>query len=155
MNLKTQKRLAAQILKIGKGRVWFDPSRLDEIKEAITNADLRSLIKDSAIQKRPEKSISRFRVRKNLVQKRKGRKQGLGSRKGKKTARLSAKRLWMNRIRAQRNLLSSLKEKSLIENKTFRDLYKKSKGGFFRSRQHIMLYLNENKLFLNNKDGKK
>lgn len=154
MILKTQRRLAARILKIGKNRVWFDPIRLDEIKEAITNADLRSLIKDKAIQKMPAASISRFRIRKKLIQKRKGRRTGLGSRKGKRTARLPSKRSWMLKIRAQRTLLKSIKQKNLIKNETYRDLYKKAKGGFFRSRSHIILYLNENKLFLK-KNGKK
>ena len=35
MNLTTQKRLAASILKVGLNRVWMDPERMEEIsKEA-------------------------------------------------------------------------------------------------------------------------
>lgn len=155
MKLKTQKRLAAKLLNAGKTRVWFDPGRLDDIKEAITKADLRSLIKSGIIKKKPITGISRFRTRKRLLQKRKGRQQGAGSRKGTRTARLSSKQEWMNKIRAQRNLIYALKKRKIITNETFNLLYKKSKGGFFRSRSHVMLYLNENKMLLENKNGKK
>jgi large subunit ribosomal protein L19e len=155
MNLKTQKRLAAQIMKVGETRVWFDPGRLDEIKEAITKADLKPLIKNEAIKKKPEKGISRFRARKRQTQRKKGRQQNTGSRKGKRTSRLSGKQEWMNRLRAQRKLIFTLRETASITNDTFKILYKKAKGGFFRSRSHIMLYLKENKLLAERKNGKK
>ena len=51
MNLKSKKRIAAKILKCSPKRVKLDPSRDDEIKESVTKADLRSLIKDKAIKK--------------------------------------------------------------------------------------------------------
>ncbi len=146
MTLKSQKRIAAQILKAGVTRIWFDPNRLSEIKEAITKADIRSLIKDLAIQKKPSKSISSGRAKKIRVQKAKGRRKGLGSRKGTKNARRPSKRSWIINIRNQRMLLAILKQKGLITPRTFNDLYRKSKGGFFRSKRHIKLYLKENKL---------
>lgn len=152
MTLKSQKRIAANILKVGTTRVWFDPNRLSEIKEAITKADVRSLIKDLAIQKKPSNSTSSGRKKKIRVQKTKGRRKGIGSRKGTKNARRPSKRSWMINIRNQRMLLKALKEKELITNATFKDLYKKSKGGFFRSKRHIKLYLKENKLVIS-KDG--
>lgn len=146
MKLQTQKRIAAQILKCGKNRIWFDPTRLTEIKEAITKVDIRSLIKDLAIQKKQVNSISGFRRRKALLQKRKGRRRGQGSRKGKKTARFPRKRQWINKVRAQRNFLKTLKARKLVTPPQFRDLYTKSKGGFFRSKRHIQLYLEEHQL---------
>src|SRR3989344_9238947 len=102
MELKIQKRLAAQILKCSPKRILFDQNRLDEIKESITKADLKSLIKDRAIIRKPVKGISRVRIRRRKVQKRKGRQKGPGSRKGKRTARLSKKREWINIIRIKR-----------------------------------------------------
>ena len=150
MNLSSRRRIAAQLLKCGENRVWFDDKRLSEIKEAITKADIRGLISDLAIQKKPEVGNSRFRVRKNLVQKRKGRRQGEGTRKGKQTARLPKKRVWMNRIRPQRRLLKELTERELITPGTRKTLYQKAKGGFFRSRRHIKLYLEEHKLVQQN-----
>ena len=34
--LTSQRRLAAQILKIGQNRVWIDPERIDDVEVAIT-----------------------------------------------------------------------------------------------------------------------
>tara|TARA_Y100000310_G_scaffold138289_2_gene137231 strand:+ start:34219 stop:34716 length:498 start_codon:yes stop_codon:yes gene_type:complete len=150
MNVGGRKRIAAQLLKCGENRVWFDPKRLSEVKEAITKSDIRALIRDLAVQKKPELGSSRVRARKRLMQKRKGRQQGAGSRKGKRTARLPRKRAWINRIRPQRDVLKKLNDSGLISPATYRLLYKKAKGGFFRSRRHIKLYLEEHKLIKQN-----
>lgn len=146
MKLRNQKRIAAKILKVGKKHVKFDPDKLSEIKEAITKADLRSLVGQNIIKKKQYQSQSRSRARKIAEQKRKGRRKGHGSRKGKSTARLPPKRTWINKVRLQRDLLSVLKEKKLITNKTYREMRRKVKGGFFRTRSHISLYLKEHNL---------
>jgi len=139
--LTSQKRIAAGILKIGLDRVWFDPARLSDIKEAITKQDLRALIRDGGIKAQPVKATSKFWVRKRKVQKRKGRRKGEGSRKGKKTARLNQKKVWINKIRLQRDFLKELRNKDKITRAVYKELYLKSKGGFFRSKRHIKLYL--------------
>ena len=41
MKLSNQKRMAAEVLKVGESKVIFDPKRTKEIKEAITKADIR------------------------------------------------------------------------------------------------------------------
>ena len=146
MNLKTQRRIAADLLKTGINRVKFDPEMLTEIKEAITKSDIRSLIKKGAIKAEAYQSQSRFRARKRLEQKRKGRRKGHGSRKGKKTARLPAKRIWIEKIRLQRKFLRLLKNKNLIITKDYRNLMLKAKGGFFRSKRHIKLFIEERSL---------
>lgn len=143
MKIDNQKRLAAQILKCSKKRVKFDPDSSSEIKEAITKADIRGLIKDKIISKIPARGVSRGRARKRLVQKRKGKQKGEGSKKGSKGARLPKKKAWMNKIRAQRKLLKLLKKNKIIDGKLYREFYSKSKGGFFRSRRHIKIYLEE------------
>ena len=53
MDLKVQKRLAAQIFGCSPDRVVFDNDRLDDIKQAITKRDLKLLIGDGAITKKP------------------------------------------------------------------------------------------------------
>lgn len=146
MELKTQKRLAANILKCSKKRIWLDPNRLDEIKEAITKFDIKNLIRDEAIKVKRKKGISKFRARKKKEQKRKGRQKGFGSRKGKRTARLSKKDAWKNSIRVQRRYLKEIKAEGAIERKVYRNLYLKSKGGFFRSKRHIKLYIEDHGL---------
>ncbi len=143
MKLNNQKRLAAQILKCSKKRIRFDTDRLSDIKEAITKVDIKGLIKDKAIRKVAVRGSSRGRARNRLEQRRKGKQRGAGSRKGSRGARLPAKREWINKVRSQRDLLKKLKEKKAIDDKIYREFYLKSKGGFFRSRRHIKLYLEE------------
>lgn len=133
-------------MKCSPKKVRFDPARLDEIQEAITKFDIRQLIKDKAITKKHSDSTSRGRARKRLSQKRKGRQAGQGRKKGKKTARLTKKRKWINKVRIMRSFLKELRDKEIINKKDYGILYKKVKGGFFRSKRHIKLYIAENNL---------
>lgn len=146
MNLNVQKRIAAQVFKSGENRVSFDTTRLNEIKEAITKADIRNLINDSAIILKQKKGISSFRSNKIKLQRRKGKRKGLGSRKGTKTARSSRKKTWMIKVRVQRRFLKLLKSKSYISVQNYRITYKMIKGNMFRSKRHLKLYLDENNL---------
>jgi len=146
LNLKVQKRITKSLTKAGKKRIKFVSEALEDIKAALTKKDIRGLIKRKSIKIKQKKNSSRSRIRKKLIQKRKGRGKGLGSRKGKKTARLKPKEKWMNNIRAQRKIIKELREKKLITPQTYRKTYLKSKGGFFRSRRHILTYLTEHNL---------
>ena len=146
MKIEVQKRLAAQVLKCSPKRVWLDPDSSSDIKGAITKIDIKSLIKKGLIKGKPVKGISKFRSRKIKRQKRKGKQKGAGSRKGKRTARLSKKRAWIGKVRIQRSFLMELRDKKLIDTSTYRELYSKNKGGFFRSKRHIKLYLNDRNL---------
>ena len=147
MKLKLQQRLSSDVFKRSPKKIHFNEEMLDDIKEAITKADIRGLIKKNAIIVEPIRGISRVRARKTAVQKSKGRQKGKGSRKGKKTSRLPSKRAWMNKIRLQRDLLKELRTKDLISRGNFRTLYLKAKGGFFRNRRHLKIYINDNSLF--------
>ncbi len=49
MNLKKKKILAARTLKVGKDRIVFLKTRMDEIKEAITKNDIKDLYTKGAI----------------------------------------------------------------------------------------------------------
>ena len=146
MELKVQKKLAAKLLKCSPKKIKVDISRLEDIKESITEHDIKGLIKEGALQKRKPQQSSRARARKIQKQKRKGKRKGPGSRKGSPNARLADKKRWMNAIRAQRKLLKELREAAKISQKDYRQLYMKSKGGFFRSRRHINLYIEEHNL---------
>jgi len=147
MNLRNQRRISAQLLKVGTKKVYFDPENLSEIKEAITKHDIRGLINQKIIKVKQTKQQSKSRTRKLRQQKRKGRRKGKGSRKGKRTARIPRKRQWIQKMRTQKKLIKELKQKTLVSAKTYKDVYKKLNTGFFRSRRHIKLYLTENKLF--------
>jgi len=152
MKLNVQKRLAASVLKCSPKRIKLDTSMLEEIKESITKADIRALIIDKAIVKTPARGISRFHARKIHVQKTKGKRRGHGSRKGKATARLPRKALWMSAIRKQKVLLKELRDTGKILKSTYHNLYRKAKGGFFRSVRHIRIYLEEHNLIKNGKN---
>lgn len=151
MDLKVQKRLAAQLLECSPKRVVFNIERLDDIKQAITNRDLRLLIGDGAISRKPMNATSKFRVRKLKIQKSKGRRKGPGSRKGKFNTHFDSKQTWMNNVRVQRAFLRLLVGKGIITRKAYRELYLKSKGGYFRSRRHIKLFLQEHNEMLQKK----
>lgn len=146
MDLKSQKNMAAKLLKCGRSRVWFDPARIGDLSEAITGADIRRLIKDGVIKELPKKGISSYRKNKIKKQKSKGRRKGEGSRKGKIKTRIGRKRTWIKRIRTIRKMIKEMKNNGRIENKTYHDIYVKSKSGFFRSKSHIMTYLERNNL---------
>lgn len=143
MRVDTQKRLASEVTGSSAKRIILDKSKLAEIKEAITKSDIRSLIKQGIIKVRPLRGVSRSRARARRIKLRKGRQRGLGTRKGKRTARAPKKKVWTNRIRLQRKFIRSLKEKGAIDPKSYRLLYLKAKGGFFRSRRHVKLYVKE------------
>jgi large subunit ribosomal protein L19e len=100
---------------------------------------------------KPKRGSSKVRHRKKLKQKRKGRRSGEGSRKGKKTSRFPRKKEWMLTVRIQRGFIKKLRDKKLIDSATYRNLYRKAKGGFFRSKRHIKLYIGEQNLIKNGK----
>ena len=55
MNLTTQKKLAAKILKVGVNRVWIDPEHMEEVSRAITRNSVKALINNGVIKKVKEK----------------------------------------------------------------------------------------------------
>lgn len=132
MSLKNQKRLAAELLKVGESRVWIDPASVESVEAAITREEIRKLIHEGVIRKRPEHGISRGRIRS------KPKRRGPGSRKG---STISRKTLWINRIRKLRKILRHLKGSKRISKSTYRRLYLLAKGGAFRSASHLKEYI--------------
>ena len=135
--------MAAQILKCGINRISLDKDGSAEIKEAITKKDIRVLINQGVISRKRVLNTSKFWARKIKSQKKSGKRKSPGSRKGKKTARLEPKRVWINKIRLQRKILKSLRDKEAINLQDYHQLYMKSKGGFFRNKNHLRTYIEE------------
>jgi large subunit ribosomal protein L19e len=129
---RSKKRMAASVLKVGKNRAKLDPKSLDTLGDAITKASLKGLIRDGKIWAVKSKGISKGRARKNLNKTR-----GPGSRKGAKGAIIDKKTRYMTKVRALRKYVKSQKEKNLITNKQFNDLYKQIRGGQVRSVAHL------------------
>ncbi|MBR9680333.1 MAG: 50S ribosomal protein L19e [Candidatus Altiarchaeota archaeon] len=137
MNLKVQKRIAGELLKCGKDRVWFNPDELSSIAKAITRQDIRGLMNKGLIKKKQDKGVSRGRAREIMAKKKKGRRVGAGSRKGTKYARFPKKDRWMLKIRAQRKVLKTLRDAGEVTRSLYRRLYLMAKGGVFRSKNHM------------------
>ena len=141
MDLKNQKRMAAEILKCGHTRVWIDPNRIEDVADAITRADIRTAIESGTIRAKPQKGISRGRARYMAAQKAKGRRRGQGSRKGAQGARTPRKRRWIQTIRPIRVELAQLRDTGKITKKVYREFYMKAKGGMFKSRNNLLMHL--------------
>ena len=146
MNLSVQRALAARILKVGKGRIWIDPEREDDVSIAITREDIKTLIHEKAIQVKYDKGVSRARVRTELEKKKFGKRRRIGSRKGKKNAIISKKTQWILKIRPQRKYLRRLRGKRIITPTNYRKLYRWATAGRFRSIAHLEHFINENKM---------
>lgn len=139
----THRRLAAAELKVGESRVWInpDPEAAGEIADAITHEDIRAQIEAGNIKAVPKKGNSRARFRAKAEKRAYGHRKGPGHRKGAKGARTPHKELWMAKIRAQRRRLKELREGGQIDRHTYRMLYRKSKGGEYRSTAHLNAYI--------------
>ncbi|WP_423792852.1 50S ribosomal protein L19e [Methanocaldococcus indicus] len=146
MDVSVQRRIAAEILKCGLDRVWIDPEHLEDVKAALSRDDIRALIKRGVIKKLQKKGISSARVKKLKEQRKKGRRRGPGSRRGAKGARTPPKEKWMNTIRALRKTLKQLRDDGQIDRNVYRKLYRMAKGGYFRSRAHLFLYMEEHEI---------
>ncbi|MBN1763471.1 MAG: 50S ribosomal protein L19e [Methanomicrobia archaeon] len=146
VNLAKQKRIAAQVLKVGEGRVWIDPEASEDVAEAITREDIRGLIEEGAITLKQKKGVSRARARVRATQKALGRRKGHGSRKGAKGARDSRKKQWITKIRALRRRLKELRDGDFMDKTTYRRLYNKANGGEFRNVAHLNDYITANDL---------
>lgn len=134
MSLKSQRRLAAEILKVGQNRVWIDPERTDDVEIAITREEIKKLIHEKAIQQLPEKGVSRSRARELHRRKKKGLRKGPGKRSKTKVSR---KEIWMKKIRALRRRLRDLKEKRIITESTYRQFYTMAGSGIFESNAEL------------------
>ncbi len=142
INLRGKRVLAARMLGVGANRIQFDPEYLEDIEDAITRDNVRSLISARTIRVRGFSGTSRGRTRaRHLKAKKHGR--GQGSKKGKKGARQGKKELWVRRVRAMRHHIKVMKSRDVISNKGYWSLYKKVKGGQVRSLAHLRELVNE------------
>ena len=141
MSLKSQRRLAAEILKVGESRVWIDPERIDYVETAITREEIRKLIHEKVVKSLPEKGVSRSRARVLNEKRKKGLRKGPGGKSGPARSKISKKQAWMNRIRPLRRRLNELKDTRAITVSNYRKLYDMSESGVFESKADLERYI--------------
>jgi len=146
MATNTVRRIASDILRAGESKIRFKPDAMQKIGEALTREDVRSLIADGSIYAIAKRGVSRLRGRTKQAQKRKGRRRGAGSKKGTFATRGGKKRAWIDKVRAQRNYLSSLVEAGNIAPEASRKIYMMIKGNAFKGVKVLETYLKDNKL---------
>jgi large subunit ribosomal protein L19e len=140
-NLTSQRRLAAQVMKVGRNRVWIDPERIEDVEGAITREDIKKLVHERVIGALPEKGVSRGRAKVVQAKKRKGRRKGPGSKSGAGHATISKKEAWMTKIRSLRRRLRELKAGRIITETTYRQTYMIAGSGRFASIADMERYL--------------
>jgi large subunit ribosomal protein L19e len=131
----TVKRLAASILKVGENRIRIKPDEVGRAMDALTREDVRGLIEEGVVY-----SLRYVGPRTKPRRKRKR----AGSRKGTKYSRKGAKEGWMEKVRSQRKYLTELLASGDLTPKFKREVYLKIKGGVFKGKNALRIYLADN-----------
>lgn len=130
MNLRNKKLLAARTLNVGKERIVFVKSRLEEIKEAITKQDIRDLQKEKAI------IVKEIKGKKTI--KKKSKRKGPGSVKKKVNIR---KQNYVIMTRKLRRYVAEMKKQGMLSKEEIEGIRKKIRNKSFKSKAHLKEYI--------------
>jgi len=144
VNLKAKKRLASRVTGVGIHRIKFDTDHLDDIADAITRENIRSLITANTIRIKSFTGTSRGRAQKKKDQRNK-RGTTQGSKRGRKGARVGKKTVYVAKVRSLRRLLKIAKDRKDLTNPEFWVLYKKVGGNTVRNKAHLRALMEETK----------
>ena len=130
MNLSKKKSLASKTLKVGKAKIVFLLSRLDEIKEAITKQDIRDLKKEGAIIVKEPKGR-----KKNI---KKNKKRGPGKIKKKVNKR---KQEYVIMTRKLRKYTAEMKKQGKLSREEIKEIRNRIRNRKFKSKAHLKEYI--------------
>ncbi len=149
VNLKAKKRLASRVTGVGVHRIKFDTDHLDDVADAITRENIRSLITANTIRIKSFTGTSKGRAHTKKAQRNK-RGTTQGAKKGKKGARVGKKEVYVAKVRALRRLLKIAKVRKDLTNPEFWILYKKVGGNTVRNKAHLRTLMEQIKEKRNN-----
>lgn len=139
MSIKLTKRIAAQVMRRGENAVKIKKDSVEDAKKAITRDDVRALISKGAIYATKEKH-NESRYGSELHSKRQeGRARGPGRKKGTYRARTGV--MYKKKVRAQRRIISMLKEQKIIDNELYKKFYALVKGGTFVTKVQLINHI--------------
>ena len=136
MNLRNKKSLAVKALKLGRERIVFLQSRLNEIKEAITKQDIRDLKKEGAIV------VKEVKGRKKVKRKKKVR--GVGKVKKKVSKR---KQEYVKMTRKLRKHVAVKKKSGELSREDVKDIRNKIRNRKFSSLRNLKEYTGQKNKF--------
>ena len=126
VNLSAKKRLVSRMTGVGIKRIKFDVDHLDDVADAITRQQIRSLITANTIRIKQIVGTSRGRA-----QAKKNQKKKRGMTQGAK------------KIRSLRRRLKIAKDRKEITNKNFWEIYTKIRGNTVRNIAHLRTLIEE------------
>jgi len=130
MNLSKKKSLAQRVLNVGRKRIVFLKSRLDETKEAITKQDIRELHKEGAIIVKDAQGRKKNQPRK--------RKRGAGKIKKKVNKR---KQEYVKMTRKLRACLKDAEGKGSVSKEEKKEIRNLIRNRHFKSKRSLKNYI--------------
>ena len=128
--MKNKKVLASRVFNVGANKIIFNPSRLNEISEAITRQDMIDLHNAGAI-------IISEKAGRKKVEKRKRRRKDGNFRK----IVFNRKRDYIIITRKLRNYLFELRKQKRIDDEKYQEVRRKIKTRNFKSKAQLKEYL--------------
>lgn len=132
MDLTKKRELAAKVLKVGKKRIFFNETNLNEIKEAITRQDILDLHKSGAIK------IREINGRKKII----GRKNRRRTGKIKKKVN-HRKQEYVIITRKLRKLVRGMVRTGAIDKEKNQEIRKQIRARKYKSKRHLKESLEE------------
>jgi len=130
MNLGKKKDLAKRALKVGKERIIFLESGLEEIKESITRQDMRDRYAEGVIIIKEIKGRTKITKRKKTP--------------GKIKKNVSKrKQEYVKMTRKLRKYVAAMKERGEIGREEYLDIRKKIRNTLFKRREHLKIYISK------------